>query len=61
MTRQMARCDEDCVKTHVADPLIWIECEPGLRGSNDAVSLARRDRPFGILQLPACFHLDEDQ
>jgi len=61
MARQMARCNQDRVKTQFEFGMLGMRHKPGLRGIDDARLLAWRDREGGVIQRGAGLDLDKSQ
>ena len=59
MARQMARCNQDRVKTQFEFGMLGMRREPALRGIDDALLLARRHGEGGLIQRGAGLHLDK--
>ena len=61
MARKPPRCDQDGIKTDIADAVISISREPSLCSGDDTQTLAIGDRPGGVVQLVTRLDLDEYQ
>src|SRR5436309_11241560 len=61
MPRKPPRCDQDGIKTDIADAVIIISREPSLGSGGNAQTLTIGDRPCGVVQLITRLDLDEYQ